>query len=82
MAGPPPPPRDLRQRCALCHHWSSESTLMFTHTRGPERVTLEITVCEPCGSRLEKHLKRAVPKRLFDFADVPRGGDAGTGGEP
>jgi hypothetical protein len=78
MAGPDPSRPQLRQRCALCQHWTTETALMFSHVRGPERVTLEITVCEPCGSRLEKHLKRAIPKRLFAFEEAEPDG-RGTG---
>jgi|GEM_PF-2766858 len=76
MADPGEAPSELRTRCAICQQWSSESTLTFAHTRGAERVRLEITICEPCGTRLEKHLKRAVPKRLFSFHAAP-GEDGG-----
>ncbi len=75
MAASRESPSEPQTRCALCQKWSAESTLTFAHTRGAQRVRLEITVCEPCGSRLEKHLKRAVPKRLFAFdAESGEGG--------
>jgi hypothetical protein len=58
--------------CALCSGPSHESALVFTHVRERERVDLEVPLCEACGTRMEKHLKRAVPKRLMTFSGVRR----------
>jgi hypothetical protein len=59
--------------CALCSRPTRETMLAFTHRRGGEKVKLEIALCDSCGDRLEKHLKRAIPKRLFDRTAVAPG---------
>jgi protein-arginine kinase activator protein McsA len=56
--------------CALCQEVSREAVLAFHNVRKSERVTLEIPLCEGCANRLEKHLKRAIPKRLMEFGRV------------
>ena len=55
--------------CALCGDEIGETSLVFLHEhREPhEMVSLNIRLCLSCGNRIEKHLKRAVPKRLMDF---------------
>jgi hypothetical protein len=67
-------PTSLRAGCALCGGASREATLAFAHRRGGENVSLEIALCGSCGDRLEKHLKRAIPKRLFDRTPAAPGG--------
>jgi uncharacterized protein YlaI len=54
-------------RCATCDGEAQESAITFVHVRNGERAHLELPLCEACGGRLEKHLKRAIPKRLFTF---------------
>lgn len=61
-------------RCALCEGISRESALSFVHLRRGERATLEVALCESCGNKLEKHLKRAIPKRLMRLAPTRYGG--------
>lgn len=56
----------------MCSAESRETVLIFHHVRGAERVTLEMALCEECGSNIEKHLKRAVPKRLMNFQVIER----------
>ncbi|MQA89191.1 MAG: response regulator [Gemmatimonas sp.] len=56
-------------RCALCNGVSRESALTFVHLRKGERASLDVPLCESCGNRVEKHLKRVIPKRLMDFTD-------------
>jgi len=57
-------------RCSLCAEETQDSGLVFHHLRQNERVSLEITLCNSCGQRIEKHLKRAIPKRLMTFEPV------------
>jgi CheY-like chemotaxis protein len=54
-------------RCALCDGVSRESALSFVHHRKGERASLDVPLCETCGNRLEKHLKRVIPKRLIEL---------------
>ncbi len=63
-------PTSSRPERALCSGAIREATLAFTHRRGREKVNLQIALCGSCGDRLEKHLKRAIPKRLFDRTPV------------
>jgi hypothetical protein len=69
------------EACAMCNGPSTESVLIFSHVRERQRVNLAIPLCEACGNRMEKHIKRAVPKRLMEVSAVgstpgpPRRGD-------
>ena len=56
--------------CHLCSEASRESVLVFHHVRKADRVSLEIALCEACGNNIEKHLKRAIPKRLMEVSAV------------
>lgn len=58
--------------CPLCGGVSRETVIRFQHVRKGERVALHIPLCETCGNRIEKHLKRAIPKRLMEIAELPR----------
>ncbi len=58
--------------CSLCSGDSRETVLIFHHVRNAQRVTLELALCETCGNNLEKHLKRAVPKRLMEVVTIER----------
>lgn len=58
------------EHCALCGEVSRESLISFHHVRQQERVSMELALCEGCATRLEKHLKRAIPKRLMEFDRV------------
>jgi len=58
--------------CTLCSGASRETVLVFHHVRKAERVTLELALCETCGNQLEKHLKRAIPKRLMEYKTIER----------
>jgi hypothetical protein len=71
-------PTSPRPECALCSGAIREATLAFTHRRGGEKVNLQITLCGSCGDRLEKHLKRAIPKRLFDRTPAVPGDGRGS----
>ncbi len=64
--------------CALCPAQRSGSGLVFFHERRGERLWLEIGLCETCGNRMEKHLKRAIPKRLFGTTPTAEGEPAYT----
>jgi CheY-like chemotaxis protein len=64
-----PPLLENGCRCALCNGISRESALSFVHMRKGERASLDVPLCESCGNRLEKHLKRVIPKRLIEFTD-------------
>lgn len=57
--------------CALCQAPGPQSRLAFKHVHEGGRTDLEIALCADCGDRIEKHLKRAVPKRLMRFAALP-----------
>ena len=69
-----PPMLSTGCRCALCDGVSRESALSFVHLRKGERASLEVPLCETCGNKLEKHLKRAIPKRLMRLAPAQYGG--------
>lgn len=56
------------ESCALCESLSQEAALTFHHVRKAERVWVELPLCEVCANRLEKHLKRMIPKRLMAFS--------------
>jgi hypothetical protein len=58
------------EACALCNGISREGMLLFQHVRNGERIALEIALCEACACRIEKHLKRAVPKRLMNIRRI------------
>ena len=58
------------EHCALCDGVSRESLISFHHVRDRQRVTLEIPLCVSCANKIEKHLKRAIPKRLMAFDPV------------
>lgn len=66
--------------CGLCGSGGAQGALAFLcrvpasphvsslPTKGhrePHTVQLDEPLCERCGQRLYKHLKRALPKRLF-----------------
>lgn len=63
--------------CALCGGASRETVINFHHVRKRQRVILHVPLCETCGNRLEKHLKRAIPKRLMEIVEL-----APAGAEP
>ncbi len=67
-----------RGTCALCSAPSCGSGLVFFHERKGTRQWLEVGLCETCGNRMEKHLKRAVPKRLFESSSAEVGVPPGT----
>jgi CheY-like chemotaxis protein len=71
IVGPPLLPNGCR--CALCDGVSRESALSFVHHRKGERASLDVPLCETCGNRLEKHLKRVIPKRLIEFTSFEYG---------
>jgi hypothetical protein len=56
--------------CALCGGWSRGTQLRFTHEREGERVSLEMPLCRACGDRIEKHLKRAIPRRAMEVTPL------------
>ena len=58
--------------CDLCEKEPGESSLVFMHRheRANELVTLSIRLCLSCGDRIEKHLKRAIPKRLMSITPL------------
>jgi hypothetical protein len=61
--------------CGLCGRHADEGVIRFCGVRphreiGAVRAWLELALCEACGKNLEKHLKRAIPKRLFSFRAV------------
>jgi len=60
------------ETCALCPNGSHETVLLFRHIRNQEQVDLEVPLCGDCGNRLEKHIKRAIPKRLMRVSPVLR----------
>ena len=58
--------------CSLCGAEGASSTLDFRRVsaeRGAQ-TDLHIAVCDPCAGKLEKHLKRAIPKRLMTFSPL------------
>jgi hypothetical protein len=59
--------------CPLCGKAAGKSPLIFQHmrSRSGELLTLDIRVCETCGDRVEKHLKRMIPKRLMVVTPPP-----------
>lgn len=61
--------------CPLCGKAVGKSPLIFQHTRSRsgESLSLDIRLCENCGDRVEKHLKRMIPKRLMIVAPPPGG---------
>jgi hypothetical protein len=63
-------PADLS--CSLCGEAAGAGMLVFLHehTDVPDYVSLNIRLCESCGNRIEKHLKRAIPKRLMVFRSM------------
>jgi len=58
--------------CALCQAPGPQSRLAFKHVHEGGRTDLEIALCADCGDRIEKHLKRAVPKRLMRLSPAAR----------
>jgi hypothetical protein len=60
--------------CALCGLAPGTAILLFLHdhVEDAQSVRLDIRLCASCGNRIEKHLKRAIPKRLMVFRDIPR----------
>jgi len=57
--------------CALCERPTpGPVTLTFHRERRGEEVALAIGLCDACGDRMEKHLKRAIPKRLMQITPV------------
>lgn len=58
------------ENCALCQRPARQSALSFGHVRNGERVELDIRLCETCGTRIEKHIKRAIPKGLMRFSPL------------
>ena len=56
--------------CSLCSAETRGTVLIFKHVRRGQRVTLDIALCQECGNNLEKHLKRAVPKRLMNIREI------------
>lgn len=65
--GPTGAPADAN--CSLCPARAQLTRLVFLHehVQTGECVVLNIRLCESCGNRIEKHLKRAIPKRLMTF---------------
>ena len=59
--------------CALCDGMSREAALEFTSVRKGERVYFAVALCESCANRVEKHLKRVIPKRLMEFTKCAPG---------
>lgn len=53
--------------CGMCGSWARGSELDFAHERRGEVVHLQLPLCTSCADRLEKHLKRAIPKRLMEL---------------
>lgn len=58
------------EACALCGGFSRETVIDFHHVRKRQRVSLHVPLCETCGNRIEKHLKRAIPKRLMEISEL------------
>jgi hypothetical protein len=64
---------ELRARpeiCGLCGGWSRGTQLQFSHPREQDHVSLELHLCRNCGDRIEKHLKRAIPRRAMDVTPL------------
>jgi hypothetical protein len=58
--------------CALCPGPARAGVgLTFDHVRRGQAVALEIDLCETCANRVEKHLKRIIPKRLMEITAEP-----------
>lgn len=61
----------IGETCPLCARpMTPGAILTFSHGRKGEQVELEIAICKECGSRIEKHLKRVVPRRLMRFTEM------------
>jgi hypothetical protein len=66
MGSDSPGPDDSdRTCCSICNGWSYGNVLRFERQDGSTRHSFDLVLCERCAERLEKHLKRAIPKRLM-----------------
>ncbi len=52
------------------HHWMGGPNLKGSRNLEGVECRLDIELCDRCAERMEKHLKRAIPKRLMEFAPL------------
>jgi 5-methylcytosine-specific restriction endonuclease McrA len=71
--------------CGLCGHPASSNRLTFRYVipdsesvkyRGADALSMDLPLCQPCGARALKHLKRAFAMKHFHLA--PREGSGLT----
>ncbi len=54
-------------KCIACGAVAREGVIEFVTMRMGERVHLQGALCDYCGGKMEKHLKRMLPKKRFLF---------------
>jgi hypothetical protein len=63
--------------CGLCGQPAPSNRIAFRYVvpdsesvkyRGADALTMDMPLCQPCGARILKHLKRAFAMKCFELA--------------